>query len=237
MAVYHNQQHEPELISYNHLRKIIGILGISFPFVMIIGTVCITGCNEIQSSISIYYHTAMRNIFVGFLCAIAIFLYTYKGYEQVDNIVATLAGLFALGLAFIPTSAEEPLTSCIPNRFDHPVIGAIHYVCAGGFLLSLAFFSLYLFRKKDKHKATTAEKDSRNRLYFVMGVIMLVCMALIVVYLLTGPPALKKFRPVFWLETVALTCFGISWFIKGRTLLADEEEPLKPKIPYHPSGS
>jgi hypothetical protein len=223
---------DPQLISFNTLRRIVGLLGISFPFTMIIGTVCFSECKEIQSSISIYYHTDMRNIFVGFLCAIALFLYSYKGYETVDNIMANLAGIFALGLAFIPTSAQDPLTSCIRNPFDNPAINSIHYVCAGGFLLSLAFFSLYLFRKGDKFMASTRQKRIRNRLYCSMGIIMLICMALIVIYLIARPPALKKLHPVFWLETIALICFGISWFVKGKTLLADEETRLNPPAYY-----
>jgi hypothetical protein len=237
MAENINKTVDPQLISFNTLRRIVGILGISFPFAMIIGTVCFSECQEIQSSISVYYHTDMRNIFVGFLCVIALFLYSYKGYETVDNIMANLAGIFALGLAFIPTSVKDPLTSCIRNPFDNPAINSIHYACAGGFLLSLAFFSIYLFRKEDKFKAPTGQKRVRNRLYLSMGIIMLICMALIVIYLLTHPPALRKWHPVFWLETIALLCFGISWFVKGKTLLADEETQPQPPFPYHRSTS
>ena len=73
------------VFSYLTLRKTIGILGTSFPFVLYLGALIIfrTG---IQSSISSYYHTGMGDVFVGTLCVIGFFLLSYKGYKRIDNV-------------------------------------------------------------------------------------------------------------------------------------------------------
>ncbi len=214
----------PQLISYLTLRKSVGILGIAFPIVLVVGSVVCGPCVEIQSSISAYYHTDMRNLFVGLLCAIALFLFAYKGYNQTDTLAGNLAGLFALGVAFFPASITEPLSQCIPQPIDNHLIGTLHFISAAGLFLVLAFFSLVLFTKQGKQP--TKMKLKRNKLYRICGYIMLGCIGLILLYGICrnhqGCLSLQKYDPVFWLESLALWAFGLSWLTKGKTLFTDQ---------------
>jgi hypothetical protein len=41
--------------------------------------------------------------------------------------------------------------------------------------------------------------------------------------LLLKDTAIAAIKPVFWLESLALWAFGISWFVKGETLWRDAE--------------
>ncbi len=79
------QQPAPEnflVISYLGLRKAIGILGVALPFVLPFGQIFLHALGiqsslhtpVIENSVSYYYHTDMRNIFVGSMCAIGVFL-------------------------------------------------------------------------------------------------------------------------------------------------------------------
>jgi hypothetical protein len=86
------------IISYLTLRKAIGILGAALPFVLAIGA-AVLFMTGIQDSISAYYYTGMRNVFVGMLCATGFFLLSYKGYERKDSIAGNLGCLFAVGVA------------------------------------------------------------------------------------------------------------------------------------------
>ena len=61
------------VLSYLGLRKAVGIIGTALPFVLAFGKILLEGPG-IQNSISSYYHTGMRDVFVGSLCAIAGFL-------------------------------------------------------------------------------------------------------------------------------------------------------------------
>jgi hypothetical protein len=214
----------PQLISYLTLRKAVGILGLSFPVVLAAGALITGDCHEILDSISTYYHTGMRNIFVGVMCALALFLFAYRGYDWRDAVAGNLGCLFALGVAFFPTSVTGQLPDCIPAPADHPVISSLHFISAAMLFLVLTCFSLCLFTKGSGNP--TPRKLKRNRLYRTCGYTMLGCLVLIAIYFYLLEkifPALSHLNPVFWLESFALWAFGISWLTKGKALLNDLE--------------
>jgi hypothetical protein len=80
----------PEIISYYTMRRAIGILGITLPLILVAGSSLFGPCEEVQISISAYYHTNMRNIFVGLNCAVALFLFAYRGHDWMDNLAGYL---------------------------------------------------------------------------------------------------------------------------------------------------
>ena len=203
------------VISYLTLRKAVGVIGTSLPFVLVIGKWLLQGWG-IQSSISAYYYTSMRDVFVGSLCAIGVFLLSYRGYEPADDLAGNLACVFAVGVALFPTS---PATGASAAQ---TVIGYVHLTFASAYFLTLAYFSLALFRKTNPNGRMTARKKERNVVYTVCGYTILVCIALIVfcdVFL--KHTALQTIDPVFWLESAAVLAFGVSWLTKGEAILAD----------------
>lgn len=203
------------VISYLGLRKAIGIIGTLLPFVLAFGKVLLESPG-IQPSISAYYYTLMRDVFVGSLCAIAVFLMSYRGHERQDDIAGDFACAFALGVALFPTAPElDPTT-------QQTIISAVHHVSAAAFFLTLAFFSLVLFRKTNPNFTPTPRKLQRNVVYTVCGYTILACVALIALQaLLPETPPLKRLDPVFWLEAAAVVAFGLSWLTKGEAILKD----------------
>ncbi len=205
------------VLSYLGLRKAVGIIGIALPLVLVIGKYIVDGPG-IESSISHYYHTAMRDVLVGSLCAIAVFLMSYRGYERQDDLAGDLACLCAVGVALFPTTPNQGATE------HDKVIGALHLVFAVAFFLTLAFFSLVLFRKTDMTRAPTPRKGLRNRVYAVCGYTILGCIAFIAVVSFLSPASpVQRLDPVFWLEAIAIWAFGWSWFTKGEGILKDCE--------------
>ena len=205
------------VLSYLNLRKAIGIIGASLPFVLVIGKILLDG-SGIEDSISRYYYTHMRDVFVGSLCAIAVFLMSYKGYERKDAVAGDLACVCALGVALFPTT---PITSPTPQ--DH-LVGGLHHTFAVIFFLTLAYFSLALFRKTNPSKIPTRQKLQRNIVYTVCGYTILVCIALLgLTSLLPKESPVNNLEPVFWLESIAVFVFGISWLTKGEAILKDEK--------------
>ena len=213
----------PEVISYLALRRAVGIIGVSLPIVLLAGSMLFFGCEEIQGSISKYYHTVMRNIFVGSLCAVALFLWAYKGYKRDekdskymlhDNPAGNLTALFALGVAFFPTSiGPEDLSSCIREVYPKELVGIFHLIWALLFFLMLAYFSIFRFTK--------GRGRNENRVYRICGYTILGSLLVIILYsyVLKGLfPKLEELSPIFWFETLALWAFGISWLKKGKLL-------------------
>jgi len=88
--------------SYLFLRKSLGYIGIALPFVLIIGKILLESPG-ISDSISSYYYSVMRNVFVGILCAIGIFLICYQ-YDHLDNIVSNIAGICVISVSLLPTT-------------------------------------------------------------------------------------------------------------------------------------
>ncbi len=224
--------HSNKIISYITLLRAVGILGLSLPFVLVAGSVIASDCCHIQYSISLYYHTVMRNLFVGILCAVALFMFSYRGYGLHDRVAGILACVFALGIAFFPTApdADEFIEGCtIAPLHPNQLVSTIHFVSASLFFLVLSYFSLVLFtRTKDNDTANhTPEKIKRNGIYRICGYIMLACLVLIALWFLLIKKhflSFQVYRPVFWLETVALVAFGISWLTKGHIIWRDKNE-------------
>lgn len=204
---------DPLLISYLSLRRAIGVIGTALPFVLALGNV-ILAREGLQGSVSGYYYTVMRDVFVGSLCAIAVFLFTYKGYDWHDDLAANLASLSALGVALFPTTPGSPTPL-------EEYIGWVHLVSAGAFFLALAYFCLVLFVKSDD-PSPTPRKIMRNRVYRICGWTILACMVLIgAVFFVGAESPIKRLAPVFWLEATAIVAFGVSWLTKGEAILAD----------------
>src|SRR6267378_5101412 len=117
-----NQQsspQEPLALSYLGLRKAVGIIGFALPFVLAFGKILLQGPG-IQSSISGYYYTDMRNVFVGSLSAIGVFLMSCRGYDWKDERAGYLACVFAIGVALFPT------TQAIAKTREDKLIGILH---------------------------------------------------------------------------------------------------------------
>jgi hypothetical protein len=202
------------VVSYLVLRRAVGVLGIALPFVVAIGKRILDGPG-IQSTISAYYYTSSRNLFVGTLCAIASFLLSYRGYDRKDSILSNCAGALAIGIALFPTTPEIGATP------TEKIVGCLHIFFAAGYFLLLAYFSLVLFTKTDGNP--TRRKMQRNSVYRVCGYTILVCLALIVaVSRLPDGAVITEWKPRFWLESMAVVAFGVSWLTKGEAILPDQ---------------
>ena len=218
------QKPDSLIIHYLTLRKSVGILGIFLPFVLVFGVKLLSKCNIIQDSISDYYYTKMGHYMTGTLCAVSLFLFSYKGYGPKDYWAGKAASLFALGVAFFPCSNYQPLSACkVLQLKGDDTINIIHFTAAALLFLTLAFFSLILFTKGSQHP--TKRKLQRNVIYRLCGVIIILCIVLIFLYSVI--PSLhetfKDYKPIFWLEFLALEAFGFSWLTKGQALLPDKK--------------
>lgn len=222
----------PEVISYYNMRRAIGILGITLPLILVVGSSLFGGCREIQYSISTYYHTNMRNIFVGYNCAVALFLFAYRGHDWRDNLTGYLGCIFVLGVAFLPCSIGTSDHSCliIPEA-QNPMVGKIHNLSALLYFIVLIIYSLILFPMTHMDMLTGEkmfmgrQKRRRNVVYYICGSLMSASLLLILLYVwFFGKhyPNLRSLNPVFWLEVVILLSFGVSWLTKGQLLLRDD---------------
>jgi hypothetical protein len=211
---------DPVVFSYLALRKAVGTVALALPFAVAIPWGL--RYHAIQTSISAYYYTGMRNLFVGSLCAIAMFMLCTRGYDRKDEVAGIFSAVCGIGVAFCPTSPE----CCATNR--QLVIGTIHYIFAALLFLTLAYFCLVLFRMSAVGHAVTRKKKQRNVVYTVCGIVILLSLALLpsltfLIHKLGKQYLFAGIAPGIFFETTSLLAFGVAWLIKGETFLKDEE--------------
>lgn len=203
-------QAAPMVLSALALRRAVGAIALLLPFVLAGGHMLAAGA-RIEGSLSAYYWTGMRDLLVGALCALAAFLFAYRGPEPADDFAAKFAAIAALGMALSPSRQD-----------GSP--GLPHYVFEASFFAAQAVFALSLFRRTDPYFRPTRRKLLRNKVYAACGLLMLASIALVGLLSVTWlGAALARYRPVFWLESAALLACGLAWLVKGEALLADEQ--------------
>ena len=179
----------------------------ALPWLSVLFTM-VFGQNIWPQSISItYYEDAAMPMLVIILGAASILLFTYEGYEKIDNIVNTLAAVFGLMIILFPCKYD--LEHCGAFQINYNVSHAIHMIAAVVFFALLSFNSLFLFTKNAGEM--TNKKKIRNIIYRVCGIGMIASFALLI------PFELCHVRVGIWIvEAIALMFFGISWLTKSQ---------------------
>ncbi len=194
---------QPLVRSFLFLRTGIGIIGVALPLALIFGKMLLERHLGILDSMSAYYQSVMRDVFVGSLWAIGIFLICYR-YDHLDDLASTIAGVSVIVVALFPNPP-------------------VHQLSAACFFVILALMAIFLFRRTDPHKDRkdrTPGKKKRDMVYLGCGIAIVLCLVLIVVVnFLPGTSWLQPHHPLFWLEVLALEAFGFAWFVKGGTFI------------------
>jgi len=194
---------QPLVRSFLFLRTGIGILGVALPLVLIFGRMLLEGHLGILDSMSAYYQSVMRDVFVGSLWAIGIFLICYR-YDHLDDIASTIAGAAAIVVALFP---NPPM----------------HQLSAACFFVILALMAIFLFQRTDQEKLKR-RKRQRNTVYLICGIAIVLCLVLIVVVnFLPGNSWLQPLHPILVLEALASFAFGFAWFVKGGTFILKDD--------------
>jgi hypothetical protein len=241
------------IISYMLLRQIVGWIGSLLPIALIVGGMLSVNAS-LPDSMSGYYYTQMRNVFVGALCALGIFLVGYAGYDEVDRWITNVAGLGAIGVAFLPT--KPPVCAagsdiCSPPSVarlstSQQVVGDVHLCLAAVTFVALGVMALR-FAKSERtpggqvrfalvrhglglakpSERPSTRKRIRNIVYRCCGVTILSCVFLAAISNVLPMPVRARWPLLFSFEALAVFAFGISWFVKGQTLLP----VLKDRVP------
>jgi hypothetical protein len=207
------------VVSYLTLRKMIGWLGLALPTaVRVLGYV--TEHIHSTGSISAYYYTGMRDLFVSTLVLVGMLLTVYRTPDKLDNVIAVAAGIAAIGIGLFP------MDPTIAPEILHKYPGALDPKCyimkgALGFhmLFTVAFFALafvmVFFRfEKVFPGQKIHNKGKRIVVYKICGGVMFAAFAVIgVMHLLQEAPR------IFVPESVAVMAFAVAWLVKGQLVL------------------
>ncbi|MFM8297236.1 MAG: hypothetical protein GPI96_01830 [Microcystis aeruginosa BS13-02] len=198
-----NKLREHILETYYLLRIGMALIGIFFPLVL--WWVGLFRGVKLQGSISAYYHTSMGDVFVGSLCAIGVFLYFYKGVTTKENVALNFAGIFAVLVALLPTSAPSDL-KC--ETFTAP-----YWHGASAILFFIAIAYVCWFRASDT--ISYVRNPSRQNLYsglyrlLAIGMIFLPLLSAFLLHLFNETNSI-----VYFVELLGVWVFSAYWIIK-----------------------
>lgn len=184
------------------LRFGIGGIGVLLPVALPLGNWIFVQLGHqtriLPSSMSGSYYTSTRNIFVGGLCALGVFLIGYR-FNARDDLWSTIAGVFAVGVAMFPTAPK------VPTSYQS-AIGIVHMCSAGVLLSSLALFCISSFRDP-------ADQGRRgaNRGYLTAGVLILAFLAIAVIAGVTHWGDHWRLTPLYICEALSVWAFGAAW--------------------------
>lgn len=210
------------VVPYLTLRQAIGWAGLLMPAAVRLGAYAFQGVASTES-ISAYYYTGMRDVFVATLVLVGALLACYRSPDPRDGVVATVAGAAAAGVALFPT--DPTFAAQILARYPETASGRC-YVSRGflgyHFLFVAAFFALSFYLVYFRFPAfgagpPTRQKLRRNAVYRWCGLAMLGAFAAI-----GGLALTERGASIFWPETVAVVAFAVAWLVKGQTVLKDE---------------
>jgi hypothetical protein len=218
------------------LRLGVGVIGSVLPAALIAGNWIMGGKVIVPSSMSGSYYTSTRNLFVGALCALGVFLIGYRHTER-QNRCTWFAGVCALLVAFAPTSPPRPQT-------EPAWINYLHHAAAAGLISTLGLFCWIVFAGYARSGTAPAgsaagrfrvlltragdilERGRVSGLYLACGCLVFVSGGLALYTGLWPTSWSTGWQSCYLFEAVAVFAFGIAWITAGvRGASAVTQEP------------
>lgn len=213
------KEQSPELLrkhvtaTYLTLRTGIAVIAAILPLALWLGGAIRFGL-PLETSMSAYYNTGMRDIFVGVLCATGAFLYLYKGFGDRENYALNAAGVFAVLTALIPPGGTKLALGLTP----HGLAGVLFFVAIGYVCIFRASDTLPLMLDK-------AAAAMYSRAYKIFGWLMIA--SPVAAYVLDQ--FLRQTEAgsyIFFVEVVGVWTFAAYWLLKSREIAQTDAERL-----------
>jgi hypothetical protein len=204
-----------------NLRLGVGMIGLLLPIALFAGNWILGDTVILPSSMSGSYYTSTRNLFVGALCALGVFLIGYR-HTRPQNICTSFIGVCALLVAFAPTAPTPP-------KAEPPWVNYLHHSAAGVLIFSLGLFCLVVsvapalpgktppesmaarLRAWVTSASDTLKQDARSRLYLVSGILVFIS-GVLALYTGVWPTSWSTgWQSLYLFEAVAVFAFGIAW--------------------------
>ncbi len=207
------------------LRRLVWVLGIVFvallPVLSCFDSVCV------KSSYSAYYHVndGIRNVFVGLLFAVSACLFSYKGFDKVEDTWLDAASVFAVFIALCPTRMDGAPST---------VLSTVHNGAAVLFFVCIAVVAL----RPQRHLLNLVPESGKlfeRRQFFITSYRVAARVMLagpIAAVVLTY--ALGRETFVIWgVELLVIVAFSYYWSVKNKELAVSraDEQVIDHKVP------
>jgi hypothetical protein len=204
--------------SFLVLRTLVGSLGIALPLVVILVDKFVYSEGRLpRGSVSVYYYSGARDLFVAIMAAMGVFFVAYKVAETTfENTLSWLAGLGAIAIPLFPTSRPSkdlPLTP-LQNLVGEHWVFIVHFLGSILFLGSLLGISVmfgYRERRRSPHQGQKLPAVFWGRYHYACAALMALAFVWIAITLNIHEPA----KALLIGEWTTAWAFGASWLAKG----------------------
>jgi hypothetical protein len=214
--------------SYMWIRTVVGLIGLLLPTSLLAGDdIFMRGHAAARGSMSAYYHTSMRDLFVGSLAVIGILLITYMfGIFKAEFWTSLIAGVALIVVAGFPTSRDRqglpdnapycgdpvprpPGCTDLMERVGETKVATIHAWAAGIALVALGVTAI-LFALSERRRGNL-------RMFLFEGTCGLIIFTALGV---VASGSLWSYRipvfdvtPLFFGEVVTVVAFAAGWLM------------------------
>jgi hypothetical protein len=221
--------------TYFWLRAGLALLAFTMPFVLYLYGKLGHGL-DLQPSMSAYFWAAtkdqcatfpIRTIFVGFLFAMGVGLFVYKGLTPLENtllnfaaICASLVAIFPERLSLIEAASDQRVAQLFESC---PAVKAwatlpswpVHYIAAVILFVLLAIVIWFCAEKSLEYLPVDQDAAKFRRIYRIISIAMILFpIPGFTVAFLFGVPSDK----VFFIEAAGIITFGVYWSFKSYEL-------------------
>lgn len=212
--------------TYRDLRLGIGTLALLFPILLVLFGLVIGV--QVRTTLSAYYHTVLRDIFVGLLVGIALCLYLYKGFSAREDWALNIAALTAIGVALLPVQFQWSLPSAAPcavpaeiarclEQYNQPfTAGTMHDICAAVFFIAISYVALWHSADTLSMTPGAVRRARLRKVYKILGAGMVVFpLAVFLIHLcFPSTAADKRDYTIIIIEVLSITDFAAFWLLK-----------------------
>lgn len=152
----------PLIRSYLFMRLALGVVGVVLPILLVVIDEFLLSDHPIRGSMSAYYHSSARDVFVGGLVSTGLFLITYMSAKPrtYDFVLSAVCGALVTVVALFPTGRSAgdfpagahfvasstscatfpgpPVCSGVESKLGESAVQTLHRGSAGAFVILLA---------------------------------------------------------------------------------------------------
>lgn len=219
--------------SYLSIRRLAGVIGLAMPILLVLyDALSIKGRGiSVKGSVSAYYFSDARDLFVGCLFAVGFLLLTYMAgaWGTSDFWLSVFAGAGVLIVANLPTrppgdvtcqdSPRPPNCAFVQHKLGEDTVWWIHTGGASLFVVCSIGLSLVFALREVKYamQAGVAPADSdRAKRKFAVYVLLAVTTAASGLVAVAGDFTVLGIHNIWLGELGAFTSFAFSWLLAGR---------------------
>jgi hypothetical protein len=221
--------------SYLVMRLGIGALGIVLPLWLVFADwLAFSGDPHPRGSLSVYYYSGMRDVFVMIMSATGVFLITHMVADKsLDNTATFFAGLCAILISLFPTGHPSYFhggLTPLQDWWSEESVKRVHFGASAVFLVLLAVMS-FLFGLREGRRVRRQGQHFPPRFWRWFHWACAIAMGLALIWIVVTGRVGSPQRSLLIGEWVSAWAFGASFLAKGAEwdmLLGKPSPPVTP---------